>query len=340
MATDKPFFTVAITTFDRVELLRKAIESVLGQSFGNFEIIVGNDNQQRSVEICFPDIADTRIRWINHRNNLGYIGNINELLKLSRGEYFIALSDDDLFRGDFLGKMYQVIIDNNGIQVVFSGYESGTEKLSKVSPKQPQLKIMTGSEWTLGYLSRDYPAIGCYGVFEKGFLSRLGGSHTLGSDPGFSPYNDNLLAVQAGLADKVIYIAEPLVFFRSHEGSPSFASASIDAYSSAQKDFLEITVKTLVSREHRANYRIYSDKLLEWFINDYFAVLARGKKYNTNKVIIYYRFIISRLPYSENRFHIFILLNMRVVITMIKFLCPVYYRNLSIGMKKLLTYIR
>ncbi len=340
MITDKPFFTVVITTFDRVELLRKAIESVLGQSFGDFEIIVGNDNQQRSVEALFPDIVDTRIRWINHRNNLGYIGNINELLKLSRGQYFTALSDDDLFRRDFLEKMYQAVIDNSGIQVVFSSYESGSEPVSKIAAIQPPFLTMSGSEWVLGYLSRVYPAIGCYGVFEKDFLSRLGGSHALGSEPEFSPYGDNLLAVQAGLADKVVYLAEPLVFFRSHEGSPSFVSASIDAYSSAQKDVLEITEKTLVSREHRANYRIYLAKLLEWFINDFFAVLARGKKYNIYKVLIYYYFILIRLPYSENRLHIFMLLNMRVVITTIEFLCPVFCRSLGINLKKLRAYFR
>src|SRR5580765_8313389 len=104
-----PLFSIGITTYDRVEMLIETLHSVLDQTCGDFEVIIGNDNPGRRLTAEFLKIHDPRVRIVNHERNLGELGNMNELVRLGRGRYFTWLADDDLLAPRFLDAMREAL---------------------------------------------------------------------------------------------------------------------------------------------------------------------------------------------------------------------------------------
>ena len=68
---------------------------LLEQSYQNYEIIIGNDCVEKPLTEKLLGLHDKRLRIINHKKNLGELGNMNSLLKLAKGRYFIWIFDDD-----------------------------------------------------------------------------------------------------------------------------------------------------------------------------------------------------------------------------------------------------
>ena len=104
-----PLLTIAITTFDRKELLIETISSVLYESNVDIEIIVGNDNTSRIVDEVYTGIKDARIKYINNEQNLGEWPNLQNLFDVSTGYYFTSLADDDLYHKNFLKEIQFII---------------------------------------------------------------------------------------------------------------------------------------------------------------------------------------------------------------------------------------
>src|SRR5713226_4574644 len=104
-----PLFSFGVTTYDRVDLLAETLSSILRQTFCDFEIIVGNDNPNRTLSAASLGIHDSRIRFVNHSRNLGELGNMNSLLGLARGRYFTWIADDDLYAPNFLHAVHAAL---------------------------------------------------------------------------------------------------------------------------------------------------------------------------------------------------------------------------------------
>jgi len=75
----------------------------------------------------------------------------------------------------------------------------------------------------------------------------VGGIKKLGDS--FGPCSDNLLVIRAGVLKKVIFVDAPLVFFRRHDESISFASGDIHALSSAHEELLLESVEIFKCEE-------------------------------------------------------------------------------------------
>ena len=99
-----------------------------------------------------------------------------------------------------------------------------------------------------------------------------------------SPYSDNLLAIEAGLLNRVVYIPDPLFFYRVHEGSISAVSGDIDAYSSAQKELLPKSIHVFKNNGLRDELNSNLYLLLLWCMNDYFTVMRRSGKPQWHKL--------------------------------------------------------
>ena len=299
MRNKDPLVSIAITTYSRVDLLKQSILSVLNQSYKNIELLIGNDNITRKITSLFPDLIDDRIVWIDNIENLGYIGNYNNLLENAKGDYFVSLSDDDLFHTDFLELMMSGLIET-GADCIFSNYQIfQNEDLSIRCDYSNQLKCFNSDEWLIGYLKREINVIGCYGLIPTSFLRKIGGSKELGSDKGFSPYNDNLIAVQVADLKCIAHLERPLIFYRYHLESPSYSSVDFKAYSTAQKDFIDVA--NLIFTRHLKLTKLVMayEYLSNWFLGDFLTVMKRGKTLSISDLITYFKFYFdSRKRYS------------------------------------------
>ena len=283
------FFSIGVTTYNRRELLKQTLDSIITQTFADFEVIVGNDYTQETLSAELLGIQDPRIRFVNYPQNLGSLPNMNMLLDMSRGRYFTWLADDDLFVPDFLQSVHAALVRFEFPLCAFTGFQSAATCQAQHQTVVSEPQLLTGRDFLHRYLDRSIKTQGCYGAFSRQYISRLGGMQTLGN--GFSPYSDNLLAIRAGLLDRVVYIDAPLVFFRAHPGSMSHSSGDLDAYSSAQDDLCRISVSLFESERLQADFSSNLFLLLKWCAEDYILAARRSVMLETKQAVAYIRLL-------------------------------------------------
>jgi glycosyltransferase involved in cell wall biosynthesis len=118
-----PTVSVCIPAFGRPEFLRTAIESVLAQSFGDFELLVGDDSGDLESAV----VSDPRIRYFRNATRLGMAGNWSALLDRARGRFVGLLMDDDELAPDFLETVVSRFADDPSLGVVFTNHYFRTE---------------------------------------------------------------------------------------------------------------------------------------------------------------------------------------------------------------------
>ncbi len=104
-----PLLTVAIPTYRGAATLAAAIESVLGQTRGDFELLVVDDGSPDDTEAVVARYDDLRLTYQRNAENLGPEGNWNRCLELARGRYFKLLPHDDVLRADCLARQVAVL---------------------------------------------------------------------------------------------------------------------------------------------------------------------------------------------------------------------------------------
>lgn len=96
--------SIVITTYKRKDELKKAICSVLAQTYNNIEVIVIDDNADTSishaVQEIVQDFGDSRVSYWKNEHNLGGALSRNVGLKFSKGKYIAFLDDDDEYMPD------------------------------------------------------------------------------------------------------------------------------------------------------------------------------------------------------------------------------------------------
>lgn len=92
-----PRISVLLPVFNGAQYLQAAIESVLKQSYSNFELLILNDGSTDSSGKIAQDFEDSRIRYFEHPN-MGLAATLNEGARHARGEFLFRQDQDDLSR--------------------------------------------------------------------------------------------------------------------------------------------------------------------------------------------------------------------------------------------------
>jgi glycosyltransferase involved in cell wall biosynthesis len=96
--TPTPRVSIGVPVYNGARFLALTLDSLLAQTYREFEIIIGdNASTDRTEEICRAYAAkDPRVRYVRHEHNLGLARNYMRLLELARGELFRWAAADDL----------------------------------------------------------------------------------------------------------------------------------------------------------------------------------------------------------------------------------------------------
>src|SRR4051812_16245950 len=105
-----PFFSVVIPVFNRAGALRQAIESVRGQTFQDFEIVVVDDGSTDNPRAVVDSFADSRIRYFCQANAGGGAAR-NRGIDEAHGEFIAFLDSDDVFLPHHLASMHSLLED-------------------------------------------------------------------------------------------------------------------------------------------------------------------------------------------------------------------------------------
>ena len=101
--------SVCVPTYNRAELLTYAVNSVLNQTFADFELIICDDSSTDNTAEVVRGWSDRRIRYLRHPENIGRSRNMRSGFEAARGEYFIKFDDDDALTPEFLEKTVAVL---------------------------------------------------------------------------------------------------------------------------------------------------------------------------------------------------------------------------------------
>jgi len=117
--SDQPFVTVVIPTFNHAKLLRRALDSVVAQTFDNWEaIVITNFSTDETIEVV-ESYQDNRIKLINFKNDGVIAASRNQGIKNARGTYIAFLDSDDNWYAEKLQKCVEYT--SQGAQFICHG---------------------------------------------------------------------------------------------------------------------------------------------------------------------------------------------------------------------------
>lgn len=122
-----PLFTVCIPAYNRSQYLTPLLNSIFDQSEQDFEVLLCEDfSTEReiiaSIVKKYVEKHPGQIRYLENERNLGYDGNLRELIKNSNGEYCLFMGNDDLMCPDALKNVAGAIRRNPNCGVVVRSY--------------------------------------------------------------------------------------------------------------------------------------------------------------------------------------------------------------------------
>lgn len=122
MNVSKPFFSVVLPLYNKQEYVKRTIDSVLGQNFEDFEIVVVNDGStDKSVEVI-EAIIDSRVRIV-HKRNEGVSAARNAGIREARADYIVFLDADDLWMPQFLQTVRELIFKYPSAGIFATAYD-------------------------------------------------------------------------------------------------------------------------------------------------------------------------------------------------------------------------
>jgi glycosyltransferase involved in cell wall biosynthesis len=216
MIASDPRVTIGLPTRNRADLLKQTIESILTQSFGDFELIIVNDGSTDNTADIISTFSDKRILSINSVAK-GIPYPINEVLAKAKGEYIMILHDHDIFSERLVEECVDAFSAYPNAGFVLPGsawvYEDGisgySEMLLDLNPLNSG--VLFGQNM---YLSDSFnsPIHACCMVRAEAY-NRIGRNYS--SDFGFYADIDVWLRLLASF--DFIYVKRVLITFRTRE---------------------------------------------------------------------------------------------------------------------------
>ncbi len=219
--------SIGLPVYNGERFVAEAIESLLSQTFGDFELIISdNASDDHTGDICRQyRQKDRRIRYFLNDRNVGAAPNYNQTFRLARGEFFRWHAHDDLCAPTYLeccvealdsrpaaalAQTRTVYIDENGDRVVERRH-FGRDTFELASP-YPHRRLRRLLAWP-------HAGNAPFGLIRRRALlcTKLIGSY---------PMSDEALLAELSLLGELIEVPEPLFLRRLHDAGSRHAGAT------------------------------------------------------------------------------------------------------------------
>ncbi|MBW2996480.1 glycosyltransferase [Candidatus Woesearchaeota archaeon] len=222
----EPLFSILMANYNSARYIKQAIESVLNQTYSNWELIIVDDaSTDNSLEIIKPYLKDKRIKLIKLKRNLGPGGAKKICADNASGEIFGILDSDDYLDKNALKIMVKEYNKNKDYGVICSIYykfyeDSGIQEIDKVRKvSEPQKSYLEGS------------GISHFSTFKKQAYNK-----TKGFDPEVGRADDKDLFYKFEEAFiKSKFIEKPLYYYRMHNKAKENSVKKIRYYGTLAK---------------------------------------------------------------------------------------------------------
>lgn len=130
-----PNVSVILPTYNRAHLIKRSIDSILDQTYADFEIIIVDDGSTDNTKEIIEQYTDERIRYIGHEINKGAPSAMNTGIKNSKGDFLSFQGSDDKWLPEKLQKEMLIFKESSSdVGVVYSGIWSIEKNERKYKP--------------------------------------------------------------------------------------------------------------------------------------------------------------------------------------------------------------
>jgi len=226
----KPLVSVCIPAYNGERYLKECIDSILAQTFTDFELLIIDDSSSDKTFEIAQEYAknDSRIKVFKNEKNLGLVGNWNRCIELAQGEWIKFVFQDDLIVSNCLERMLQAC--DTECKIAFCRrsflFEEGTSEKTKqiynslalpekkYIPFNKHISADTCCKSMLKYLGINFIGEPTVLMIRKSAFEQFGS---------FNPYLIQIcdLEMWIRIASNVgiTYIPETLAYFRVHSGA-------------------------------------------------------------------------------------------------------------------------
>jgi len=132
--------SIILPTHNGGSYIKQSIESVLKQTYSNFELTIINDGSSDNTEEIIKLFSDDRIKYVKNKKNLGLQKTLNIGINLAEGEYIARIDDDDYWNDeDKLKKQIELFKTNSKLVLVGTGMHAidgaGNKKFDLILPE-------------------------------------------------------------------------------------------------------------------------------------------------------------------------------------------------------------
>lgn len=258
--------SIIIPTYNRPEYLKKAIYSVLQQTYQNIEVIVSDDCSSENPQPLVDAFNDSRVRLRRNETNAGVGLNATYAFKEAKGKYVASLNDDDIWQKDFLEKLVPHLEANPEVVLAFCDFYV-IDAEGKVNEKLTE--DQTRREKRQGLKAGIYKPFYSLGLIDKAVFCASAAVVRRNSveweklyEAGvFWDYYIVYLSCRGGQG--AYYHPEKLSFYRVHEQSENMISGSKNAQAKVRKGRAAIfCFQTFIEDPNLQEFRAYFEKEL------------------------------------------------------------------------------
>ncbi len=229
-----PLVSVILPVYNGERYLRESIESILTQTFRDYELVIVDDGSTDATAALLDTYTDPRIVRLTNPTNIGLIGSLNRALKLVRGTYIARMDADDISLPNRLEQQVEFLDNNPEIGIVGTRLQV-IDSFGKVRESVPDKRPISPQviHWMMFF--------GCM-VTHATMMSRREVLDALGSyDPAFEHAEDYELFLRASFITRMANLPEALYQVREHDQRVSAV------YSSAQQESSNRAVQKALS---------------------------------------------------------------------------------------------
>ena len=217
---EQPLVTICIPTYNRPEMLRQSLQSVLWQSYRNLEVIVSDNASDTDTVAVVDSFGDDRVRVDRLDTNIGLHGNLSRCLHLGTGTYRMMLPDDDLMLPGNVESKVAFFQTHPQVGLVHSAFRYVNSDSLPYGPvtnwtSAEKDVVQPGYE----YISESIAKGGITCVSSVMLRSDIVGSESFVADDG--PYCDLALWLRLAQRADVGFLTAPLSGYRVHASSAS-----------------------------------------------------------------------------------------------------------------------
>lgn len=227
--TASPILSVTVLNYNYGRYLRECLESILKQSFQDFELIIIDDcSSDDSLSVALPFCSDPRVRLIAHRVNQGFCKSLIEgMEQLSRGKYIMVISADDLVLDRDAFRLQVGLLDqSNDISFCFSTGVKIEQGLHRNMPAPITPGVMPGLQFLEKFLSGvSIQIVHSGAMIRRSLYERAGGYRR-----DLQYCLDTSLWMTLPWYGSVAYLDRACYGYRSHDSQMSESSVAVRAH--------------------------------------------------------------------------------------------------------------